>query len=72
MNIVTYASPVALQPPVYAVGLYKDTQSWVNWRAHRRGLLQAGADVHCMIDHPALSYLEVWFHIIDAACFIMC
>jgi hypothetical protein len=43
MNVVTYASPVALQPPVYALGLYKDTQSWRNWRTHRRGLLQAGA-----------------------------
>lgn len=43
MNIVTYASPVALQPPVYALGLYKSTQSAANWRVHRRGLLQAGA-----------------------------
>lgn len=43
MNLVTYASPVALQPPVYALGLYKGTQSWANWRATRRGLLQAGA-----------------------------
>ena len=43
MNIVTYASPVALQPPVYALGLYKFTQSWRNWRASGRGLLQAGA-----------------------------
>jgi hypothetical protein len=41
MNIVTYASPVALQPPVYALGLYKDTQSWRNWRANGCGLLQA-------------------------------
>jgi hypothetical protein len=49
MNIVTYASPVALQPPVYAIGLYKGTQSWANWRANRGGLLQAGAtrESHC-------------------------
>jgi flavin reductase (DIM6/NTAB) family NADH-FMN oxidoreductase RutF len=40
MNLVTYASPVALAPPVYAVGLYKGTQSWENWRASGKGLLQ--------------------------------
>lgn len=40
MNIVTYASPVALQPPMYAIGLYKGTQSWTNWRETRSGLLQ--------------------------------
>lgn len=43
MNIVTYASPVALKPPVYAVGLYRNTQSWANWRETRSGVLQAGA-----------------------------
>ncbi len=43
MNIVTYSSPVALAPLVYAVGLYKGTQSWENWRANGKGLLQAGA-----------------------------
>ena len=43
MNNVTYASPVALPSPVYALGLYRDTQSGRDRRAHGCGLLQAGA-----------------------------
>ena len=58
MNIVTYASPVALQPPVYAIGLYKDTQSWSNWRANRCGLLQAGAVICSGIVTAALPFLR--------------
>lgn len=41
MNIVTYASPVAIQPTrCYAVALYRDTLSWENMKKTRHGVLQ--------------------------------
>jgi hypothetical protein len=40
LNLVTYASPVAIQPRSFALGLYLGTQSYANMRHHRRGVLQ--------------------------------
>ena len=43
LNIVTYASPIAIQPVrKYALGLYVGTQSWQNVRATGRAALQVG------------------------------
>jgi len=44
LNIVTYASPIAIKPVrKYVVGLYVDTLSWQNVRATGRAVLQVGA-----------------------------
>lgn len=39
-NIVTYASPVSIQPRVIAAGLYRGTLSHENAMRDRRGILQ--------------------------------
>jgi hypothetical protein len=45
MNLVTYASPISLQPRRYALGLYRGTLSWQNMMATRTGVLQVGLAV---------------------------
>lgn len=40
LNIVTYASPVAVQPRTYALGLYVGTLSWESMLASGYGVLQ--------------------------------
>ena len=45
MNLVTYASPISLQPRRYALGLYRGTLSWQNMLATRTGVLQVGLAV---------------------------
>jgi len=41
MNILTYASPVSVQPDrVWAIGLYKGTQAHENFSARKEGVLQ--------------------------------
>ncbi|PNH01371.1 hypothetical protein TSOC_012759 [Tetrabaena socialis] len=41
LNLVTYASPVAIQPDrLFALGLYLGTVSHANMKAQRRGVLQ--------------------------------
>jgi hypothetical protein len=41
MNIITYASPVAISPKrLWSIGLYKKTQTFANWQVERAGVLQ--------------------------------
>ncbi|KAG2482795.1 hypothetical protein HYH03_018285 [Edaphochlamys debaryana] len=46
MNLVTYASPVAIKPRMYAIGLYLGTLSHENFRHHKRGVLQVLQQQH--------------------------
>lgn len=46
MNIVTYASPIAIKPVhKYALGLYVETLSWQNVKETRHCVLQVRAEV---------------------------
>lgn len=46
MNMITYASPIALRPQrKYALGLYIQSMSWQNVRETGRGVLQVGVRV---------------------------
>jgi flavin reductase (DIM6/NTAB) family NADH-FMN oxidoreductase RutF len=40
MNLVTYCSPMSINPRTVCLGLYKGTQSWENFLEHRCGVLQ--------------------------------
>lgn len=41
MSVVTYASPVSIQPGrLWAIGIYKQTYSYQNFKKSRRGILQ--------------------------------
>lgn len=51
MNLVTYAAPIALQPPMYALGLYHDTLSRDNMLSHKHGVLQILAEQHAHLFH---------------------
>lgn len=49
MNLVTYAAPIALMPPMYAIGLYRDTLSWDNMLKCKHGVLQILAEQHAQL-----------------------
>jgi hypothetical protein len=40
MHLVTYGSPIALQPRKYAIGLFKTALSYQNFRETQQGVLQ--------------------------------
>jgi hypothetical protein len=47
LNLVTYASPIAIQPArKFVLGLYVGTASWANVRAERRAVLQLLRERH--------------------------
>ena len=47
MNILTYASPVAIRPHrLWAISLYRKTATYDNWRSARTGILQHLATHH--------------------------
>lgn len=46
MNLVTYASPIALQPPTYALGLYQHTLSRELMLQRGEGVLQILCEQH--------------------------
>jgi hypothetical protein len=59
LNLVTYASPVAIKPDrCFAVGLYLGTLTHANMKAHRRGVLQVCTPVCALRFGPRASALE--------------
>lgn len=42
INLVTYCAPMSINPRTIAIGLYKGTQSWINFLACKAGVLQVG------------------------------
>ena len=46
MNIMTYVTPVSMQPKHYIIAVYRDTQSLTNWQADHSGILQILAPEH--------------------------
>lgn len=51
LNLVTYASPISINPPRYALGLYKDTLSRENMLATGIGVLQLLRKQHAPLFH---------------------
>lgn len=50
LNIVTYASPIAIQPDrMYALSLFKNTMSWKNMLQSKRGVLQILQQKHAVL-----------------------
>lgn len=46
MNIITYITPVSMNPKHYIIALYHNTQSLANWQVTHRGILQILAPDH--------------------------
>lgn len=40
INLVTYCAPMSIKPRTIAIGLYKGTQSWINFLDRKTGVLQ--------------------------------
>eukprot|EP00892_Ulva_mutabilis_P006799 jgi/Ulvmu1/4491/UM002_0217.1 len=40
MNLLTYCAPMSIHPRTVALGLYKGTQSWINFLDSKTGVLQ--------------------------------
>ena len=50
MNIVSYASPMSIRPErLWAIGLYKETYSYENFKKSRKGILQLLTPEHIPI-----------------------
>ena len=50
MNILTYASPVGITPNrLWAISIYKKTQSWKNWQETQAGTLQLLSPGHASV-----------------------
>jgi hypothetical protein len=61
LNLLTYASPVSLEPRTYALGLYHGTLSRENFLATGRGALQVGARRAGV--RPAAGGALSWMHL---------
>jgi flavin reductase (DIM6/NTAB) family NADH-FMN oxidoreductase RutF len=46
MNILTYATPAGVSPRLWAVSLYRPTQTHANWLKRRSGVLQLLSEPH--------------------------
>ncbi len=46
MNIMTYVTPVSMNPKHYIIALYEDTRSLENWSHTHRGILQILSPIH--------------------------
>jgi hypothetical protein len=45
MSLITYCSPIALQPRKYAIGLFKKSLNYEIYKDTQFGVLQVGADI---------------------------
>ena len=52
MNILTYATPVGVQPRLWAVSLFRKTLSRDNFVAHKGGVLQQLCNSHAQLTYP--------------------
>lgn len=52
MNILTYATPVGIQPRTWAISLYRKTASHANFVSQRAGVLQLLCAPHASLVYP--------------------
>ena len=52
MNMLTYATPVSIRPErLWAISLFRDTQTHANWRLRGTGVLQQLSVAHAPLTH---------------------